>query len=145
MGSSKIRILPVSLLSTYISVLLVSFICSLGNLDLERVTQYTHSAVGQSAEQHNHGSDHNHSGHSHDHSESEEDCCDDLTNRVIFDSKILVKELQISFSHFLLHTVKHCSIQILNSYEQLTALLYEIDRPPPRQASILIMIQVFRI
>ena len=125
-------------LSSLVMVYGTYFVC---NTDFIVDTTTSHSFD----DDHHHSDSHNHNGSSHDHSEPEEDCCDDFTNRVIFDSKILVKELQISFSHFLLHTVKHCSIQILSSYEQLAALLYEIDRPPPRQASILIMIQVFRI
>lgn len=136
------KINPVAIATFFLASLTVVY----GTYFVCNTALFEHTSASHSHDSDHHSDSYNHDSHSHDHSKSEdEDCCDDFTNGVIYDAKILVKELQISFSHFLLYQVKHCSIQILHSYEQLTALLYEIDRPPPRQASILIMIQVFRI
>lgn len=105
-----------------------------------------HILSSHSHDDNHHADSPDHNSHSHDHSGSEdEECCDDFTGKVIYDAKILVKELQVTFSNVQRYQVEHYSIQILNSYRQLATLLYEIDRPPPRQGSILILLQVFLI
>ncbi|MEQ8556331.1 MAG: hypothetical protein RLO81_16015 [Fulvivirga sp.] len=145
MGTLKNRIFSFSLLSTYLGAFLVYFVCNLGDVaGFDR--NYTQEEKSHSEGHHSHA--HDHDAHSHDHSESEsgtEECCDDFTSKLVYDAKILVKELQVSFSNFQLNQVQHFIAQFTNSYKELTTLLYEIDRPPPRQASILILFQVFRI
>ena len=138
MGTLKNRIFSFSLLSTYLGAFLVYFVCNLGDV-AGFDHNYTHEEKSHSEGHHSHD-------HGHDHSASEgEECCDDFTAQVVYDAKILVKELQVSFSNFQLNQVEHFIAQFTNSYKELTTLLYEIDRPPPRQASILILFQVFRI
>ena len=138
MGTLKNRIFSFSLLSTYLGAFLVYFVCNLGDV-AGFDHNYTHEEKSHSEGHHSHD-------HGHDHSASEgEECCDDFTAQVVYDAKILVKELQVSFSNFQLNQVEHFIAQFTNSYKELTTLLYEIDRPPPRQDSILILFQVFRI
>lgn len=145
MGTLKNRVFSFSLLSTYLGAFLVYFFCNLGDI-AGFDHNYTQEETGHPEAHHSHT--HDHDAHSHDHSESEsgtDECCDDFTSKLVYDAKIVIKELQVSFSYFQPNQVEHFIAKFNNSYKELIALLYEIDRPPPRQASILILFQIFRI